>query len=620
MISKEDIQAVNSKMDVIDILSRFIHLKKKGANYIGNCPFHNEKTGSFTVSPAKQIYKCFGCGKSGNAITFVMEYEKYSYSDTIKWIGEKVGLEIKDVFNSEEERQKATESESLFIINKVAAAYFFTNLPNVPDAFKYVTDRGISKESITEFGIGYCGDLRDGFSNYVENNHYSLTIAATAGLCREKDGKFYDSYYSRLIFPIHNLTGKVIGFGGRILANNDKVPKYINTPENAIYVKSNVLYGLYQSRSEIVKQDEAILVEGYTDVILMYQNGIKNVVASSGTALTESQIRTIRRFSKNITMLYDGDNAGLKAVIRGIDLAISEGMSVRICILPEGEDPDSFIKKHGKEYVTEYINSNKKDIVDFYIDIHDTSTPENKDKALKEISKLIIKVGEDNHFKKQHYIQKVCTVFGITPHILSKYIVSVDQEEKGYAPEKEGVIENNKSKEPVIHSREKQLTKLLLKYGHLAYTNEKLVADEIIIGMQLEPDEYYTPNEITLCVLNKYREVMATGEIPGIDVFIADENINVSEFAASIAIEDDLISLNWNDSLKSSSFGYKEEVKIALGLYYISHCKMNLYMLHNKVDKSDPQWNEITINVLDTSIKKNIRDKAAELGLSNFKF
>ena len=356
MIAEQTVQKVLDTADILDVVGEFVNLHKAGANYKGLCPFHNEKTPSFVVSPAKQIFKCFGCGESGTAVSFLMKYENLSFPEAIKWLAKKYNIQIEEKELSPEELAKLKENETIQVLNTFAQKHFSHNLHNTQEgktiALPYFKSRGFTDETINKFQLGYALNKRDDFLNAAMNKGYQPEMLVKAGLAGAKEGsnifgknKFYDRFRGRVIFPIHSLSGKIIAFGGRILGNDKNTAKYVNSPETALYNKSKSLYGIYYAKHEIVRQNKCFLVEGYTDVISMHQAGITNVVASSGTSLTEDQIRLIHRFTENITLIFDGDKAGIKAGLRGLDMVLKEDMNVRIVALPDGEDPDSFSKK-----------------------------------------------------------------------------------------------------------------------------------------------------------------------------------------------------------------------------------------------------------------------------------
>ena len=372
MIDQATIDRILDAAQIVDVVSEFVTLRRRGVNYIGLCPFHNEKTPSFSVSPSKGLCKCFSCGKGGNVVHFIMEHEQLSYYEALKWLARKYNIEIKERELTDEEKQAHSLRESLFVVNQFAAECFQDILYNHIDGQRigmtYLRSRGFRDDIIKKFQLGYSLDNRDALARTALQKGYKEEFLVKTGLCyRKDDGSLRDRFWGRVIFPVHTLSGKVVAFGGRVLnaATKNVQMKYVNSPESEIYHKSRELYGIYFAKQEIVRQDRCFLVEGYTDVISMHQSGIENVVASSGTALTSDQIRLIHRFTNNITVLYDGDGAGIKASIRGIDMLLEEGMNVKVCLLPDGDDPDSFARKHNATDYQAYINEHEVDFIRF---------------------------------------------------------------------------------------------------------------------------------------------------------------------------------------------------------------------------------------------------------------
>ena len=372
MIDQPTIDRILDAAQIYDVVSDFVTLRKRGVNYVGLCPFHDDKTPSFYVSPAKGLCKCFACGKGGNAVHFIMEHEQMSYPEALKYLAKKYGIEIKERELSSEEKIAQSERESLFIVNNFARDYFQNILKNHVDGrsigMAYFRSRGFRDDIIEKFQLGYCTESHDALAQEALKKGYKKDYLVKTGLCYETDDhRLRDRFWGRVIFPVHTLSGKVVAFGGRVLAGATKgvKVKYVNSPESEIYHKSNELYGIYFAKQAIVKQDRCFLVEGYTDVISMHQSGIENVVASSGTALTPGQIRMIHRFTNNMTVLYDGDAAGIKASIRGIDMLLEEGMNIKVCLLPDGDDPDSFARKHNATEFQAFIQENETDFIRF---------------------------------------------------------------------------------------------------------------------------------------------------------------------------------------------------------------------------------------------------------------
>ena len=372
MIDQITIDRILDAAQIYDVVSDFVTLRKRGVNYVGLCPFHDDKTPSFYVSPAKGLCKCFACGKGGNAVHFIMEHEQLSYPEALRYLAKKYNIEIKERELSNEEKQAQTERESLFIVNQFANDYFRNTLRNHPEGrsvgMAYFRSRGFRDDIIEKFQLGYCTESHDALAKEALAKGYKKEYLVKTGLCYETDDhRLRDRFWGRVIFPVHTLSGKVVAFGGRVLASATKgvKVKYVNSPESDIYHKSNELYGIYFAKQAIVKQDRCYLVEGYTDVISMHQSGVENVVASSGTALTTQQIKLIHRFTNNITVLYDGDSAGIKASLRGIDMLLEEGMNIKVCLLPDGDDPDSFARKHNSTEFQAFIREHETDFIRF---------------------------------------------------------------------------------------------------------------------------------------------------------------------------------------------------------------------------------------------------------------
>ena len=372
MIDQSTIDRILDAAQIVDVVSEFVTLRKRGVNYIGLCPFHNEKTPSFSVSPSKGVCKCFSCGKGGNVVHFIMEHEQLSYYEALKWLARKYNIEIKERELTDAEKQAQSLRESLFVVNQFASEYFQDILYNHIDGQRigmtYLRSRGFRDDIIRKFQLGYSTDAPDGLARAAAQKGFREEFLEKTGLCYKKDnGTLHDRFWGRVIFPVHTLSGKVVAFGGRVLSSATKnvQMKYVNSPESEIYHKSRELYGMYFAKQAIVRQDCCFLVEGYTDVISMHQSGIENVVSSSGTALTSDQIRLIHRFTNNITLLYDGDGAGIKASLRGIDMLLEEGMNIKVCLLPDGDDPDSFARKHNATDYQAYINAHEVDFIRF---------------------------------------------------------------------------------------------------------------------------------------------------------------------------------------------------------------------------------------------------------------
>lgn len=429
MISKETVARILDTVRIEEVVGDFVTLKKRGSNLLGLCPFHNEKTPSFNVSPTRNIYKCFGCGKAGNAVSFVMEHEHYSFPEALKYLASKYGIEIEESGDEQQDRQAELERESHFIVNQFAQEfytdYLFDSDHGRAVGLTYFTERGFTEQIIRKFQLGLAPEEWDTFLKAAAAKGYSREILLKAGLITEKknentgEEKAYDRFRNRTIFPIHNLTGKVIAFGARILKPDPKAPKYLNSPETEIYHKSKILYGIFFAKKSIIEKDECFLTEGYTDVISLHLEGIENVVASSGTSLTVEQIRLIARYTKNITILYDGDAAGIKASLRGIDLILEQGLNVRVVLFPDGEDPDSYARNHSQSEIHEFIRTGKKDFITFKTGLllNDAGNdPLSRAALIREVVESISKVPDS--ISREMYVRQCSALLQVTEQTL----------------------------------------------------------------------------------------------------------------------------------------------------------------------------------------------------------
>ena len=435
MISQTTIDNVFETARVEEVIGDFVVLKKSGSNFKGLSPFSDERSPSFMVSPAKQLWKDFSSGKGGSVISFLMEHEHFSYPEAIKYLANKYGIEVEETERSDEEKEQATQKENLFIVSDYAKDYFNNTLLNIEEGkaigLSYFKERGFTSETIQKFSLGYSLDKWGAFTDTAIKKGYQLEFLEKTGLTIVKGEKQFDRFKGRVIFPILSMSGRTLGFGGRILTNDKKAAKYLNSPESEIYHKSDVLYGIYQAKQAIAKEDNCYLVEGYTDVLQFNQTGIANVVSSSGTALTSNQIRLISRLTNNITVLYDGDEAGLRASIRGIDLILEQGMNVKICTFPEGEDPDSFAKKNTLESLKLYLDNNATDFINFKAALLVSQTkndPIKRAETVREILVSISKIPDD--IKKEVYIQECARIMNIDESILYNTLAQILKKDK----------------------------------------------------------------------------------------------------------------------------------------------------------------------------------------------
>jgi DNA primase len=587
MIPQETIQQIISRIDIIEIISSFIRLKKRGVNYIGLCPFHNEKSPSFTVSPSKEIYKCFGCGRSGNTISFLMEHEKYSYVEALKWLAAKYNVEIEETATTPEFKEQQQVADSLYIINNFAKQFFSETLFNTDEGINvglsYLKERGFREEIIKKFELGYNPEARDTLAKAAIAAQFNPELLQKTGLVVARDSGLQDNYRGRIIFPVHNHTGKISGFGARLIRNNDKAPKYINTPENEIYIKSKILYGSHFARQAIDKADECLLVEGYTDVLSLHQAGIENVVASGGTSLTPDQLRLIKKYTHNLTILYDGDSAGIKAALRGLDLALEEGLNVKLVLLPNQEDPDSYINKNGATSFISFIREHKKDFILFQLEhaLQDAGDDTNKrSQVVNRIAESISKINKAEDFtKQQDYIHKTAELLKIDETglhtLVNKFIrEKLTKDEKRFVTDekyfrqsgniaKEFPEGDNDALELLNRdeSSERAVVRCLIEFGLMEWQNDKTVADYLLY--ECIDDEVIT-NPSLLKIINTYRIWYEEKLEPTAKNFLYSEDLEMSRLVVSIIDFPYEVSPGWQKNYEmpvpSREDNFKEEI------------------------------------------------------------
>jgi DNA primase len=581
LIPKFTIDKIIDAARVEDVIGDFITLKKRGSNLLGLCPFHGEKSPSFTVSPAKGIYKCFGCSKSGTAVNFIMDHESLSYPEALKYLANKYGIEVVEKEVTNEEKAQQNEKESLYIVMQYAQKYFTDLLLNDDlgrsIGLGYFTERGFSQATIDKFQLGYSSDERRKFSETAVKNSYKPEYLVKTGMSilsnNHVDGNpitvtdIFDRYTGRVMFPIHNITGKVIGFGGRILTNDKKQAKYINSPQTDIYDKSKTLYGLFQAKKTIIQEDTCFLVEGYTDVISMHQSGIENVVASSGTSLTVEQIKLIHRFTKNITILYDGDLAGIKASFRGIDLILEEGMNVRVLLFPDGDDPDSYSKKVTNDEFKAFIKSNSKDFIAFKTSLlyqEAENDPIKRAELIKDIVESIAVIPDA--INRSVYVKECSKIMDIGEQILHIAINKIIRKKgtKNQAPSSnypldetytEDVQIEEEPKDVVLDNEEKDLLQLMMQYGNVVIDVEAEDSDSVqksiplsvceFIIFELWRDNLQFINPLYQSVLDECQHYLEKGNIPSVQTFLNHENPIISNFALTIASFSEVVSPGW---------------------------------------------------------------------------
>jgi DNA primase len=627
MITSNTIQQITNRIDIIDVVGEFVKLKKRGTNFIGNCPFHNEKSPSFTVSPAKEIYKCFGCGKSGNTITFLMEHEKYSYVESLRWLAARYNIEIEETESSPAQKLAQQGADSLYAINNFAMDFFakqyWETEAGESIAQSYMQHRGFLKPIVEKFKIGYNPSDKDSLAKALIQNQFNPELFVKTGLVVERNGEWQDNYRDRIIFPIHNTTGKIIGFGARQIAKNDKSPKYINSPENDIYVKSKILYGSYFARTAIDKQNECLLVEGYTDVVSLHQAGIENVVASGGTSLTIDQLRLIKKYTQNLTIIYDGDAAGVKAALRGLDMALEEGLNVQLVLIPDKEDPDSYVNKVGPDAFREFVQSAKKDFVLFQLEVQlkEVGGDLNKKNSLvNQIAETLSKINKPEDFTKlQEYVRKCASLLRIDETGLTQLVNKfkrdkIVKEEKKMSYDEAAILmpsfpqgqEQQQDTDLFTDkdlAHEKNLVKLIIDYGNELTKENKLVAQWIFDEIESFPLE----NEDMVYLVEAYKKWFYAGKLPNGKTLQYHEDERVQKWVVSLFEPDHELSTRWNEKLGKPE---REDVKdiineIEIGLMYFKLRKVKKMISQNQMDlETAPEKEQIQLLQIHKHLKE----------------
>lgn len=595
MISRETIDEVKSRMDILDVVGDFVSLKRSGQNYKALSPFTNEKTASFYVVPSKGIFKDFSSGKGGDGITFVMEHEGMSYLEAIRYLAKKYAVDLKEEAQSNEALASQSTRDSLYIILNYAKEYYKDSLFNHDEGrsigLSYFRERGFNDKTIEKFELGYSLNSWDHLTRKALADGYSEEMLEKAGLLIKKDeGKRYDRFRGRVIFPVHNLSGKVIAFGARILTKEKDQPKYINSPETEIYHKSNVLYGLFQSRNAIRREDFCYLVEGYTDVISLHQSDIDNVVASSGTALTEEQIKLIRRFTENVTVLYDGDAAGVKAAVRGIDLVLKGGLNVRIVMLPDGEDPDSFSRKMGSTELRSYLKSHTKDFISFKIDLYAAEAghdPIKKAEAIREIVTSISLIPDP--IKRSVYLQETANLLKISETVLiselNKIVITERRKKDNDVPlprpEVAAEVVQPVSRvdaAAMVQIQEQESIRLLLNYAENSYEDKKLVD---FMMAELEDVEFTNP--IYRSIYDEFRKAAERDEVLDTLFFMENSTDDVKNTVAALTTSRYETSKLWSDKYH---IYFPHEREIINDLAYSNVLRLKFRMIQKLVEEN----------------------------------
>ncbi len=605
MIDRQTIDKIFEAARIEEVVGDFVSLKKRGANLLGLCPFHNEKTPSFNVSPARGIYKCFGCGKGGNPVNFIMEHEHLTYPEALRFLARKYSIEIEEKEESPEEIQAHNEKESLMLVSGFAQQFFTETLLETEDGkaigMPYFIERGFTTDTVAKFQLGYSPEKRTALAEAAVAKGYKPEYLEATGLCIKRDdgGGIFDRFAGRVMFPIHNVSGRVIAFGGRTLKTDKKVAKYVNSPESPIYHKSNVLYGIYFAKNKIVSNDNCLMVEGYTDVISMHQAGIENVVSSSGTSLTVEQIRLIKRYTKNITILYDGDAAGIKASFRGIDLVLEEGMNVKVVLFPEGDDPDSFSKKVGGEELQEFIKKESKDFIGFKTglllkDIQ--NDPIAKAGLIREIMETISLIPDA--ISRNVYTTECSRIMNVDEQLLiselnktrrKNFTKNLKEEEAQQIPESEEPYDHpqpvTEKVEQDYEEQERDIIRQLITFGDKAVMPAKALNEageevDILITVaefiyhDLTADNLHFDNLLYQLIFNEAGKAIEKNIIPDEKYYVQNPDGRISGFAAGIISSPYLLSPKWLDKHKIHT--NLEEGKISLSV------KKSLYSLKEK--------------------------------------
>ncbi|WP_370087897.1 DNA primase [Ekhidna sp.] len=569
MIHPSTIEEIKNRIDIVEVVGDFVTLKRSGSSYKALSPFTNEKTPSFYVVPSKGIFKDFSSGKGGDAITFVMEVDGLSYVEALKYLAGKYGIEVKEEEQSDEAQQAQNKRESLYIVLNFANEYFQRVLHTSDEGksigLSYFKERGFTEETIKKFELGYSKELWDGLLNEATQKGYNKELLAEAGLVIDKDGKNYDRFRSRVMFPIHNVSGKTIAFGGRKLSSTDKSAKYINSPETELYHKSKVLYGMYQGKNSIRKEDNCYLVEGYTDVISMHQAGIENVVASSGTALTEDQVKLIRRYTENVTVIFDGDQAGIKASMRGIDLLLEGDLNVKAVALPEGEDPDSYAKQLGASGFRDFVAEDAQDIIRFKTKVllDDTGNdPVKKAGVIKDIVSSITKINDP--VKRTVYIKECSDLLGIAESVLvaeqNKILIQnrkgqrkdegpIPEEMPPFPMEQEDLVDKLDISK-IIEFQERESIRILVNYGKNKIQTRELQDQDLIDYFLNEADEIQFTNQTYRKIVEIFQERLKAGEVIDGEFLLNHEDAQVRKTVIDLSADKYEISENWSEKYK----------------------------------------------------------------------
>ena len=646
MISKATIDTVYETARVEEVIGDFVQLKRAGSNYKGLSPFSDERSASFMVSPVKQIWKDFSSGKGGNSVAFLMEHEHFTYPEAIRYLAKKYNIEIEETEQTDEEKANTDIKESMYLVSEFAKNYFHNTLLHAEEGkaigLSYFKERGFTNETISKFALGYSPETWDAFTKEALGKGYKLEFLESTGLTIPKEDRPFDRFKGRVMFPIQSMSGRILGFGGRILTNDKKAAKYLNSPESEIYHKSKVLYGIFQAKQAIAKQNNCYLVEGYTDVIQFNQAGIENVVASSGTALTPDQIRLINRLTKNITVLFDGDAAGLRASIRGIDLILEEGMNVKVCAFPDGEDPDSFAKKTSYDDLVTYLEINAKDFIQFKASLlmkDAQNDPIKKADLIREMVQSISKIPD--RIQREIYIQECSRIMDISEQVLVSTLAQLVQKDIAEVGKKQKqeqkafeVVKNEApvqaQKIDILYHLERKIIEILLLYGNkieefedvLLKTNADGEIEQVVekkeykvyqrIFLSLQEDEVELANPLFRAIFNDLINYYLQNEDFGIENYLKHLPDQFAQEVTDILMEDERVTLHkWDDQnifvkQKSETVSqHTSEIIISMREYLIN--KLILDLMSEFVEKPDSDQEELKVLINDyNKLKVNL--------------
>lgn len=649
MISKDTIEKVFDTARIEEVVGDFVQLKKSGSNFKGLSPFTEERTPSFMVSPVKQIWKDFSSGKGGNVVSFIMEHEHFTYPEAIKYLAKKYGIEIEETEQTNEEKVKASEKESMYLVSEFAKDFFVNQLHETPDGksigLSYFKERGFTEQTIRDFELGFSPDEWTAFTDHALKNSYQLEYLEKTGLTIVKEDKKFDRFKGRMMFPIHSISGRILGFGGRIIKNDKKAAKYLNSPESEIYHKSQVLYGLYFAKQSIAKEDNCYLVEGYTDVIQLHQKGITNVVASSGTALTPEQIRLINRLTKNITVLFDGDAAGLRASIRGIDLILEQDMNVKVCTFPEGEDPDSFAKGNSTVEIKAYLEENATDFIQFKASLlaqESAKDPIKKATLVKEIVESISKIPND--IKQEIYIKESSRLLDVSEDVLFSSLAQLlanKRREEGRQHRKQQreqemqvVPSDNAVTVQQVNPKyelELRILALLLTHGH-----EKAYFRDVVMDLDADGEVVFNETQYEVKVYEKIFKDLQDDETEFstplfqqiyqklINYLVSNESVDVKSFqqeltpeesnlVSSILLKDEQYQLHrWED------VHIHVQDKSVLDANEVVHCILSLrrLLIQEKIKEIGEEIKEKASEISEEDIRSVMEYKSLEVLIS----